>query len=303
MIGNLDGQFNLADYFRPGDVIRDGTFATLGYIDSGIAGTLAYCDRKDYLDKANRNDRISCVLTIRDMVADVAPEKGIVESATPRNAFYRLHNELLSTRNYGFTIERRIGIDCVIHPTAQIAENTWIGNHVEIAENVVIKSGVIIGDHTRIDTGAVIGCEGLLYMNEGNKNTFIRHAGGVSIGFNVNVLSNAVVVKSVHPDILTTIGDNAIIGIGTNIGHEAQIGKNCVLSSHCVIARRADLEDEVWIGPSAVVREHVKIGRAAQVKLGSVVISDVKPDTAVSGNFSLLHNRNLKHYFLKSLSR
>ena len=220
-------------------LVRDGKFTTLGYVDSGKAGTLAYSDRKNYLDKANRNRNINCIVTTHEIAAAVAPEKGVVVSINPRSAFYRLHNDLLENRHYVFKVKGKIGLDCFIHPSAQIADDALIGDHVEIAENVVVKSGVIIGDYSRIDAGAVIGCDGLLYMREGDGTTFfIRHAGGVSIGKNVTVLSNAVIVKSVHSDILTTINDNAIIGIGTNIGHEVRIGRNCVLSSHCVIARR-----------------------------------------------------------------
>ena len=97
-----------------------------------------------------------------------------------------------------------------------------------------------------------------------------------------------------------SIGDNSIIGISTNIGHEAQIANNCVFSSNCVVARRAKVNDHVWVGPSSVIREHVIIGKYAQIKLGSVVISNVDEAGEVSGNFALNHKKNLRNYFKTS---
>lgn len=287
----------LSDFFQHNLLRSDGEFITLGYVDSNILGTLAFCDSIFYLNKANQNTNISCVILKEDIGDQAGYEKGVVVADNPRNTFYTLHHSLLSNRDYGLQLEGRIGENCSIHPSATVSKDTIIGDRVTIAENVVIKDGVIIGDNTFIDTGAVVGCDGLLYMRDEEDNvTFIRHAGGVTIGHNVTILSNAKIVRSVHDSHLTSIGNNSIVGISSNIGHEAKIGDNCVLSSNCVVARRATLGDGVWVGPSSVIREHVMIADGAQVKLGSVVVKDVAKGQVVSGNFALEHNRNLMSY-------
>jgi acetyltransferase-like isoleucine patch superfamily enzyme len=45
-----------------------------------------------------------------------------------------------------------------------------------------------------------------------------------------------------------------------------------------------EIEDDVWIGESAIVTKDVRIGRAAIVATGSVVTRDVAPFTVVGGN-------------------
>ena len=208
----------------------------------------------------------------------------------------------MESPDYGLKLEYGTGRQCTIHPSAIVSPRSRIGNNVHIGANVVIKDEVSIGDNTFIDAGAIIGCEGLLYIMDEKRVVFIKHAGGVKIGNNVTILSQAVIAKSVHASFLTLIGDNSIIGISTNIGHEAQIGNNCVISSKCVIARRAKIGEGARIGPSATIREHVRIGPNAQVKLGSVVIEDVKANGSVSGAFALNHTTNLRqHYRLKRI--
>jgi UDP-3-O-[3-hydroxymyristoyl] glucosamine N-acyltransferase len=287
---------NLSEFFDKGEIVLDGGFSTLGYVDSGVAGSLAYCDTVFYVEKANENRNITCVITKKDLSIRVGSKKGICVSKDPRVAFYKLHNLLLEKGGYRLQLDHKVGRGCSVHPSAIISLNTRIGNYVTIAENVVIKDGVTIGDDTFIDAGAVVGCDGLLYTVEDERVCFVRHAGGVSIGNNVVILSSAVIARSVHGSLLTTIGDNAIIGVSTKIGHEAQIGNNVVISTNCVIARRARIGEGTRIGPSSVVREHVTIGESARVHLGSTVVEDVGRGQSVSGNFALDHKLNLMNY-------
>lgn len=290
---------NLLDFFKAKEVIRDGNFKTLGNVDSLTPDTLVYCDTVFYVEKADKNDKVSCIISKPEYVNRINSGKGIIISENPRNAFFKLHRKLMENNLVSVKMDYGVGKECKIHPSAIISVKSKIGNNVEISENVVIKDNVEIGDNSFIDCGVVIGAEGLLYIIEGKSKSFVRHAGGIKIGSNVTLLSKAVIVKSVHDSLLTAIGDNSIIGIASNVGHEVQIGKNCIVSNNCVIARYAVLEDNVLISSSAVIREYVKIGENAQVKAGSIVIEDVESNQAVSGNFAVDHRKNLLRH-LKS---
>jgi acetyltransferase-like isoleucine patch superfamily enzyme len=93
---------------------------------------------------------------------------------------------------------------------------------------------------------------------------------GVNIGDGVWIGYNAI-NESSYPK-LVTIGDRAAIGIGAIIiGHFREL-------SGVII------EEDVFIGPGAIVLPNVKIGRAAVVTAGSVVTQSVPPMTVVQGN-------------------
>lgn len=277
----------LSEYFSPDEVRRDGGFAELGHAESLAPGTLAYCDSVHYLEAANANANVSCVLVTPELVSKVDPGKAVAVLANPRNAFYQLHERLdVSPRRD----------DTVIHPSAIVSPKAKIGSGVVISERVVIRDDVEVGDGSFIDAGAILGAEGILYIQEDGDNKRIRHRGAVSVGSHAVILANAVVVRAIHPGLPTVIGDNAIVGIASTIGHEARLERNCVISGNCVIARRARIGEGAWIGTSAMVREYVRIGARASVKAGSVVVEDVPEGAEVSGNFAVSHRRRLLQY-------
>jgi UDP-3-O-[3-hydroxymyristoyl] glucosamine N-acyltransferase len=289
----------LSEYFDDCEIVSDGVFSTLGYIDSTAPFTLAYCDTIQYVKRAILNLNISCIIVTPELTDAADDVPGIVSSDQPRSTFYRLHNVIGAKRMPTVLSSYGVGMDCRIHPSASISKKSRIGDRVTVAEHVVIKDEVEIGDDCFIDANAVIGVEGLLYYIDGDRVNAIRHAGGVRIGKSVKILSNAVIVRSVHENMLTTVGDRSIIGVATNIGHEAIIGNDCIISSNCVIARRTKLEERVILGPSVTIREHVHVGKNAHIRLGSTVIEDVKDGESISGDFAVHHLTNLKAYHKK----
>ena len=120
------------------------------------------------------------------------------------------------------------------------------------------------------------------------------------------------------------IGDNTKIGAFVEIQKNAQVGKNCKISSHTFICEGVTIEDQVFIGhgvafindsyPRAATAEgtlqteadwkveatlvkkgasigsgctilcNITIGENALVGAGSVVTKDVPPNTVVAGN-------------------
>ena len=277
----------LSEFFSGGEVQRDGGFADLGHADSLAPGTVAYCDSVHYLEVANANANVSCILVTPELADKVAAEKAMAVMPSPRNAFYRLHERLETSPRRDET---------TIHPSAIVSPRAKIGKGVIISERVVIRDDVEVGDGSFIDAGAILGAEGILYIQEEGNNQRIRHRGAVSVGSNAAILANAVVVRAIHPGLPTVIGDHAIVGIASTIGHEAHLERNCVVSGNCVIARRARIGEEAWIGTSATVREYVRIGARASVKAGSVVIEDVAEEAEVSGNFAGPHRKRLLQY-------
>ena len=82
------------------------------------------------------------------------------------------------------------------------------------------------------------------------------------------------------------IGDRVLLGYGTKIfssNHEIPpIGEPYPVSGK--VYKKVIIEDDVWIGSSAIILPGVTIGEGALVAAGSVVTKNVESNTIVAGN-------------------
>lgn len=100
-----------------------------------------------------------------------------------------------------------------------------------------------------------------------------------------------------------TIGDHVLISPGVRISaaDSVRIGDSCMLASHVYItdsdwhgiydrsmtpkaSYEVILEENVWIGDSAIVCKGVTIGENSVIGAGSVVVSDIPSNVIAAGN-------------------
>ena len=99
------------------------------------------------------------------------------------------------------------------------------------------------------------------------------------------------------------IGDNVLVmnGVRISSAKEIIIGDNCMLANFCYImdsdwhdiydrnispgkSSSVILENNVWVGDSAIICKGVRIGENSVIGAGSVVREDVPPNAVVIGN-------------------
>ena len=90
------------------------------------------------------------------------------------------------------------------------------------------------------------------------------------------------------------IGENTWIGydcvMETSRPHLVTIGQNVVLSIRVMLVAHfrgsegITIEDDVFVGPGAIILPNVTLGRGCVVTAGSVVATSVPPMTVVQGN-------------------
>jgi acetyltransferase-like isoleucine patch superfamily enzyme len=93
---------------------------------------------------------------------------------------------------------------------------------------------------------------------------------GVKIGQDVWI-GYQVLLDTSRPDLIS-IGDNVIISV------------RATLIAHFRGPQGITIENDVFIGPGAIILPNVTIGSGAVVTAGSVVTSSVRPMTVVQGN-------------------
>lgn len=205
-----------------------------------------------------------------------------------------------------------------VHPSAVVAEDARLNpDKVSIGANAVIEAGASVGDGTRIGSGSVIGC-GAKVGRDCEIGSGVQVLHGCVVGDRVILHPCAVIgadgfgfefvdgrhrkveqlgIVRVEDDVeigASTTVDRArfgetVIGEGTKIDNQVQIGHNVVIGKHCIIVAQSGISGSTRIGNYVTlaarvgVAGHLKIGDGAVLAGRVGAITDVKPGEKVFG--------------------
>lgn len=180
----------------------------------------------------------------------------------------------------GVTVEpfAVIGDNAEIGANTIIASGVKIGNRVKIGRDCAISSNAtvehtLIGDDVIIHPGVKIGQDGFGFSMSPMGHLKVPQIGRVIIQSNVEIGANTCIDRGANRD--TVIGEGTKIDNQVQIGHNVVIGRHCVLVSQVGISGSTTLEDFVAIGGQSGVNGHVTVGMGAQIAAVSVVHGDV----------------------------
>lgn len=77
--------------------------------------------------------------------------------------------------------------------------------------------------------------------------------------------------------------DFVMMNIYSSCGHDAKVGRYCILSPYATINGFGILEDEVFLGTHTTVIPYKKVGYKSKISANSVVMRDVPPKRMVFG--------------------
>lgn len=257
-------------------------------------GALSYAENAATLAPATGDRRP--VLIVKPEMAEHEVCRGyiLLTHSAPRAAFARAAAALFAPR--GFAAATAIDPAARIAPDVQIASGVVIGAGAEIAAgvrigpNAAIGPGCVIGARSRIGArasiacadlgadcnilaGAVIGEAGFGVAVSADGAVDIPHLGSVRIGEGVTVGANSAVDRGVFG--MTQIGDGTKIDNLCHVGHNVQIGRNCMFAAFAGISGSTTIGDGVAFGGRVGVTDHVTIGAGAQIAGNAAVMRDV----------------------------
>lgn len=152
-----------------------------------------------------------------------------------------------------------LGERVVIGPACVVQAGTVIGDDSVLESNVAVYHACSIGQRCSIAAGAVIGADGFGFANDNGRWVRIPQIGRVVIADDVSIGANTTIDRGAL--------DDTVIEEGVKLDNLIQIGHNCRIGAHTVIAGC------VGIAGSAVIGQHCRIGGAAMI-LGHLHIAD-----------------------------
>jgi UDP-3-O-[3-hydroxymyristoyl] glucosamine N-acyltransferase len=173
--------------------------------------------------------------------------------------------------------EVRIGPGARIASHVSIAEGAVIGAEALILQGARIGARVRIGDRFICQPGAVVGSDGFSFVTPeksgveeiretlGERSeirqqswTRIHSLGAVSIGDDVELGANVCIDRGTIRD--TVIGSGTKLDNLVHIGHNVQVGRDCLLCGQVGIAGSARIGDRVVMAGQCGVNDNIFVG-------------------------------------------
>lgn len=289
-------------------------------IEMAVPCTLSYVEGRKFLPQLRQTQASALILPQDESLQTEATQRGIawISFSQPRLVFAQAIALFYQPQ------QQEPGI----HPTAIVHPSATIGQHVSIGPYAVIQADAVLGDSVCIYPGVVV------YPRAAIGDRTILHANCVihertQIGANCVIHSGAVIgsegfgfvptqegwVKMEQSGV-TVLEDGVEVGCNTTIDRPAvgetrirrntkidnlvQIGHNCQVGNACAIAAQAGMAGSVVLGDRVIlagqvgIANRVTVGDRSTVTAQSGILSNIAPDSVVSGSPTVPHRQWLK---------
>lgn len=187
-----------------------------------------------------------------------------------------------------------VGENTVIMPQVYIGANAKVGRNCLIYPQVVIREDCVVGDGVIIHPGAVIGADGFGFLTDKKtgRHTKIPQIGNVIVEAGCEIGANVTIDRGAVGSTVVKAGtqiDNLV-----QIGHNAKLGRDCVVVSQTGIAGSTVVGNNVILAGQAGVAGHLTIGDGAIITAQTGVMSDVPPKTVLFGSPGRPHREAFK---------
>lgn len=249
------------------------------------AGDLAFVDHPKYYKACLESAATHIIINTREV--SIPEGKTILVTTQPFEAYLKIVNHF---RPFTATAD-------AISKTAQIGEgsvvmpNVFIGQHVRIGKNCIIHPNVSlldyteIGDNVVIQAGTVIGSDAFYYNTKKDRDVWYKRmqsCGNVIIEDDVEIGAGCTIDRGVTAS--TRIGRGTKLDNMVHIGHDTNVGKNCLFAAQVGIAGATIIEDGVVLWGQVGVSKTLTIGANAVVLAQSGVPASLEGNKVYFGS-------------------
>jgi UDP-3-O-[3-hydroxymyristoyl] glucosamine N-acyltransferase len=185
-----------------------------------------------------------------------------------------------------------IGAGSIVGAGAYVGDHVTVGHAVRLHPHATLLSGCVVGNRVVLHAGSVIGSDGFGWAFVDGRAERIPQIGNVVLEDDVEIGANSCIDRA-------QVGSTRV-GAGTKIDNLVQVGHNCRIGKHCVIASLSGLAGSTVIGDYVKVagqvgfRGHIAVGSGVTIAGQSGVWGDVEDGATISGNPAKDHREELR---------
>jgi UDP-3-O-[3-hydroxymyristoyl] glucosamine N-acyltransferase len=266
----------------------DRTIRRIAPIEECEPGDLVFVDHAKYLGRV-RGQQPSAVVTTEAIAAELGDVEGVALLIAPNvRLAIALLKQAYADRDVRDVEWPRIHPKAVIHESVAVPEDAVIGPGVVVGAGVKLGAGVVLMANAVVEKGASIGAESVLHpgclvgydceigasvilkagcvigsegfgfaQDERRRNYRIPHTGKVIVEDRVVIGANSNIDRATYG--ATVIRAGAVIDAMCHIGHNVEIGEDCILCAHTGISGSTRFGKRVIASGQTGTLDHVTV--------------------------------------------
>ena len=173
--------------------------------------------------------------------------------------------------------DAQLGDGCEIGPWAIVSSGAELGERCVVAPRAFVGPGARVGNGVKIGIGAAVAVEPQDLKYDGAPAL-------LEVGEGCVIREYATLSVATTQDRPTRIGPRCLVMAYAHVGHDCEVGANCVLSNGVQLAGHATLGDGCNLGGLSAVAQFCVLGAGVFVGGLSKVDRDVPPYSKALGN-------------------
>jgi UDP-3-O-[3-hydroxymyristoyl] glucosamine N-acyltransferase len=282
----------LQRYSEQGLIVRrlgpDRPIRRIAPIEECGPGDLVFVDHAKYLARV-REQPPAAVLTTAAIAAELGKLQDLAVLVSPNvRLAMALIKQTYADRDVRDTEWPRVHPSAVIHDSVAVPEDALVAPGAVIGAGVVLGAGVVVMANAVIEKGARIGAGSVLHpgcvvgydceigagcilkagcvvgsegfgfaQDEQRRNYRIPHTGRVVIGDRVVIGANTNIDRATYG--ATVIHSGVVIDAMCHIGHNVEIGEDCILCAHTGISGSSRFGKRVIASGQTGTLDHVTV--------------------------------------------
>lgn len=176
-----------------------------------------------------------------------------------------------------------------IHPTALVSPGAQLGPSVTVGPYAIIEAGAILGEacsvgghahvlapsrigrNNRIGPGAIIGGDPQDQSFDPDTDST------VVIGEGNTIREYVTIHRATRPGSATVVGDRNFLMAASHVGHDTQIGNDCVIANNSMLAGHVTVGNRAFVGGGSAIHQFIRLGDLCITQGNSAMSRDVPP--------------------------
>ena len=175
----------------------------------------------------------------------------------------------------------QVGAGSVLMAQVFVGAHSVLGENCFLWPNVCIRERCRLGQRVILHPGVVIGADGFGYRFAGGRHVKIPQIGTVEIGDDCELGANTTIDRGKFS--ATVIGAGSKLDNQVQIGHNVRLGRHSILVAHAAIGGSTRTGDYLVMGGMSGIADHVQVGTAVQLAAMSALAAETPDGAKMAG--------------------